>query len=113
MPPAPEAPVSDRQRAADKKARLYAILGTVLISVGLLSYTISSSIRKAGDIGARNEQGIACVLEQLGNHRMNNYAADASSAQRHGHPFEVPAPPPPALPRELLSACKTFYEGTP
>lgn len=64
------------------------------------------------EVQQRQTDATLCVIEELNAHRMNSYAADRNDSIRHGDEHDVPAPPPPEVPREeLLAACERVYDN--
>ena len=93
-------------------ARLFIGIISVLVISALMVFVLTWALRTAGDDASRVERdGIACLLEQLNEHRQNTFAVEERDADMRGEASVLPAPPPASLPPELVATCARFLQA--
>ncbi len=81
--------------------------------LGVLAYGIINTNRRALQNETVTRAGVACIIEQIAEHRVNSAIAEDESARNHGYP-PVSRPNPVLDPNQLAeyikSACRRFVK---
>lgn len=91
---------------------LGAMTFSVFVVLGVLTFAIINTNRRAAEAVNANRQGIYCLIEQFAEHRVANETAHQHNANEHG--FGNPAAGPVPVPKNdrIKEACEPFLIKT-